>query len=125
MMLQRQAMMRAGLARRAFFSTAPKAEAAKAATPATPSPDKNKKKKRLVVAVGGNALQRRGDRLTIENMLKAAAEMAPTLAELAKDNELGKIFVVLLFDGLSLLACSLLSLIEFSRFDEIIWIITI
>ena len=94
-MLQRQAMLRAGLARRAFFSTAPKAEAAKAATPATPSADKNKKKKRLVVAVGGNALQRRGDRLTIENMLKAAAEMAPTLAELAKDNELGKIFVVI------------------------------
>ena len=67
-MLQRQAMLRAGLARRAFFSTAPKAEAAKAATPSTPSADK-KKKKRLVVAVGGNALQRRGDRLTIENML--------------------------------------------------------
>ena len=68
-MLQRQAMLRAGLARRAFFSTAPKAEAAKAATPSAPSTDKKQKKKRLVVAVGGNALQRRGDRLTIENML--------------------------------------------------------
>lgn len=33
---------------------------------------------RLVIAVGGNALQRRGERLTIENMLKAAADMAPT-----------------------------------------------
>ena len=28
---------------------------------------------RIVIAVGGNALQRRGERLTIENMLKAAA----------------------------------------------------
>lgn len=43
---------------------------------------------RLVVAVGGNALQRRGERLTIENMLKAAADMAPTIAELAKEHEL-------------------------------------
>lgn len=41
------------------------------------------------MAVGGNALQRRGDRLTIENQLKAAAEMAPTMAELAKHHELG------------------------------------
>lgn len=54
----------------------------------TTSKDETRKRKRIVVAVGGNALQRRGDRLTIENMLKAAAEMAPTLAELAKDNEL-------------------------------------
>ena len=43
---------------------------------------------RIVVAVGGNALQRRGDRLTIENMLKAAAEMAPTIVSLAKEHEL-------------------------------------
>lgn len=43
---------------------------------------------RIVVAVGGNALQRRGERLTIENMLKAAAEMAPTIAELASKHEL-------------------------------------
>lgn len=42
---------------------------------------------RLVVAVGGNALQRRGERLTIENMLKASADMAPTLAELASKHE--------------------------------------
>lgn len=43
---------------------------------------------RIVVAVGGNALQRRGERLTIENMLKAAAEMAPTIVNLAKEHEL-------------------------------------
>ena len=43
---------------------------------------------RIVVAVGGNALQRRGERLTIENMLKAAADMAPTLATLSKEHEL-------------------------------------
>lgn len=43
---------------------------------------------RIVVAVGGNALQRRGERLTIENMLKAAAEMAPTIAELSQEHEL-------------------------------------
>lgn len=43
---------------------------------------------RIVIAVGGNALQRRGERLTIENMLKAAAEMAPTIAELASKHEL-------------------------------------
>ena len=43
---------------------------------------------RIVVAVGGNALQRRGERLTIENMLKAAADMAPTIASLAKEHEL-------------------------------------
>ena len=42
---------------------------------------------RVVVAVGGNALQRRGDRLTIENMLKAAAEMAPTIAKLHSEHE--------------------------------------
>ena len=43
---------------------------------------------RIVVAVGGNALQRRGERLTIENMLKAAAEMAPTIVNLVRDHEL-------------------------------------
>jgi carbamate kinase len=42
---------------------------------------------RLVIAVGGNALQRRGERLTIENMLKAAADMAPTIAALAKEHQ--------------------------------------
>jgi len=56
-------------ARRSYASTSPLAE-------------------RLVVAVGGNALQRRGERLTIENMLKAAADMAPTLAALAAEHEL-------------------------------------
>ena len=43
---------------------------------------------RIVIAVGGNALQRRGERLTIENMLKAAADMAPTIVALAKEHEL-------------------------------------
>jgi carbamate kinase len=43
---------------------------------------------RIVVAVGGNALQRRGERLTIENMLKAAADMAPTIALLASEHEI-------------------------------------
>jgi hypothetical protein len=43
---------------------------------------------RIVIAVGGNALQRRGERLTIENMLKAAADMAPTIAKLAREHEL-------------------------------------
>lgn len=42
---------------------------------------------RIVVAVGGNALQRRGERLTIENMLKAAADMAPTIALLAEKHQ--------------------------------------
>jgi carbamate kinase len=42
---------------------------------------------RIVVAVGGNALQRRGERLTIENMLKAAAEMAPVIADLNLTHE--------------------------------------
>lgn len=42
---------------------------------------------RIVIAVGGNALQRRGERLTIENMLKAAADMAPTIANLAKEHQ--------------------------------------
>ena len=37
---------------------------------------------RIVVAVGGNALQRRGDRLTIENMLKAAKQMVPSILAL-------------------------------------------
>mmetsp|Transcript_14483 Transcript_14483/g.21268 ORF Transcript_14483/g.21268 Transcript_14483/m.21268 type:complete len:363 (-) Transcript_14483:98-1186(-) len=42
---------------------------------------------RIVIAVGGNALQRRGERLTIENMLKAAADMAPMVASLAAEHE--------------------------------------
>ena len=54
-----------------------------------PKPPGGDKKLRMVVAVGGNALQRRGERLTIENMLKAAADMAPTMATLAKKHELG------------------------------------
>jgi len=64
--------------------------AADAASKSNPilSPAKNGKKLRLVVAVGGNALQRRGERLTIENMLKAASEMAPVMADLSKTHEL-------------------------------------
>jgi hypothetical protein len=53
-------------------------------------PTKEVKLLRLVVAIGGNALQQRGDRLTIENMLKAAAVLAPTLAELVKTHQVGK-----------------------------------
>jgi carbamate kinase len=41
-----------------------------------------------VIAVGGNALQRRGERLTIENMLKASADFAPTIVSLARDHQL-------------------------------------
>ena len=89
MFIQRQAIMRVGFTRRMFAS----ASGSSAATVTSPStPKKEEKKMRIVVAVGGNALQRRGDRLTIENMLKAAAEMAPTMAELSKKHELGKIF---------------------------------
>ena len=43
---------------------------------------------RIVIAVGGNALQRRGERLTIENMLKASADFAPTIVSLARDHQL-------------------------------------
>ena len=43
---------------------------------------------RLVLAVGGNALQRRGDRLTFENQLAAAKLMAPTLKHLAERHTL-------------------------------------
>lgn len=42
---------------------------------------------RIVIAVGGNALQRRGERLTIENMLKAAADMAPTISALCREHQ--------------------------------------
>jgi carbamate kinase len=42
---------------------------------------------RIVVAVGGNALQRRGERLTIENQLKAAADFAPVIADLMNDHQ--------------------------------------
>ena len=69
-------------------TTASASSATSTTTSSTSGPAKGKKQ-RLVVAVGGYALQRRGDRLTIENMLKAAAQMAPTLAELSKEHELG------------------------------------
>jgi len=46
-------------------------------------------KQRIVVAVGGNALIRRGERLTIENQMKAArADASPALLKLLQDNEL-------------------------------------
>lgn len=85
--IQRQlpGILRMGLARRTLSTTS--APTASTTSNSTASGDK---KLRIVVAVGGNALQRRGDRLTIENMLKAASEMAPTMAELAKKHELGK-----------------------------------
>ena len=74
---------------RCSFSTSAGASTNAAPKPSpTVSPTKDGKKLRLVVAVGGNALQRRGERLTIENMLKAASEMAPVMAELAKTHEL-------------------------------------
>ena len=88
--MQRQVVMRMGFASRRMFSSATGSSAASTATSSATSGDKKKEKLRIVVAVGGNALQRRGDRLTIENMLKAAAEMAPTMASLAKEHELGK-----------------------------------
>jgi hypothetical protein len=98
MFMPRQMIMRVGLTRRMLSSTAkfsttaatpPKPEEVVATNPNPPAADG--KKLRMVVAVGGNALQRRGERLTIENMLKAAAEMAPTLADLSRKHELGKI----------------------------------
>ena len=88
MFMQRQIAMRMGLTRR-MLSTASGSSVSSAAT-TTLTESKEDKKLRIVVAVGGNALQRRGDRLTIENMLKAAAEMAPTMAALSEKHELGK-----------------------------------
>jgi exo-beta-1,3-glucanase (GH17 family) len=92
---QRRVLVRVGLTQR-FLSTSTAAATATATTStsstssSSSSVSKSGKKQRLVVAVGGNALQRRGERLTIENMLKAAADMAPTLAELCKHHELGE-----------------------------------
>jgi len=42
---------------------------------------------RLVVAVGGNALQRRSEEMTLSNQLAAAAEVAPILKTLMKQHE--------------------------------------
>jgi hypothetical protein len=94
MFMQRQVIMRTGLTRRMLSTNTGSAAATTATTATTASSSSTTttpkdKKLRIVVAVGGNALQRRGDRLTIENMLKAAAEMAPTMAELTKNHELG------------------------------------
>mmetsp|Transcript_121886 Transcript_121886/g.389815 ORF Transcript_121886/g.389815 Transcript_121886/m.389815 type:complete len:373 (+) Transcript_121886:69-1187(+) len=47
------------------------------------------KKPRIVVAVGGNALIRRGERLTIENQLKAARnDAAPAIKKLMETNQI-------------------------------------
>jgi hypothetical protein len=82
--------MRMGLTRR-MLSTASGSSATSSDTiTSSTTPTKEEKPLRIVVAVGGNALQRRGDRLTIENMLKAAAVLAPTLAELVKTHQVGK-----------------------------------
>lgn len=90
MFMQRQLLVRSvGLPRR-MLATAAGSTSAAAPTSITTTKKSDEKKLRIVVAVGGNALQRRGDRLTIENMLKAAAAMAPTMATLAKKHELGK-----------------------------------
>jgi carbamate kinase len=56
--------------------------------PTTTTTTRRRKTRRMVLAVGGNALQRRGERLTIANMLTAAAEMAPTVAELCRHYEI-------------------------------------
>jgi carbamate kinase len=53
-----------------------------------PTTTTTRRRTRMVLAVGGNALQRRGERLTIANMLTAAAEMAPTVAELCRHCEI-------------------------------------
>jgi carbamate kinase len=45
-------------------------------------------RKRMILTVGGNPLQCRGERLTIENMMKAAADIAPTVAELCQRHEI-------------------------------------
>ncbi|CAJ1934208.1 unnamed protein product [Cylindrotheca closterium] len=88
MIAHQRALIRISKARCSFSTkTGAVADLASKSTP-TSSPTQNGKKLRLVVAVGGNALQRRGERLTIENMLKAASDMAPVLAELAKTHEL-------------------------------------
>ena len=103
MLLQRQVFLRPSVyLTRRLFSNATAAAGSSSTTSTVSSPsststttttqkkDDEEKKLRIVVAVGGNALQRRGDRLTIENMLKAAAAMAPTMASLAQKHELGK-----------------------------------
>lgn len=88
MFAQRRALIQLSKTRCSFSTkTVAAADAVSKPTPAT-SPTQGGKKLRLVVAVGGNALQRRGERLTIENMLKAASDMAPVLAELSKTHEL-------------------------------------
>ena len=99
MILQRPILIQSvGWTRRTFANAAAAAAGTSSPTPvpssststSTTTKKDEEKKLRIVVAVGGNALQRRGDRLTIENMLKAAAAMAPTMAHLAKKHELGK-----------------------------------
>jgi len=54
----------------------------------TPTKEQEVKRLRIVVAVGGNALVRRGERLTIENQLKAARnDCAPMIRTLMAHHE--------------------------------------
>jgi hypothetical protein len=86
--MQRQALYPSlGLSRRLLTSAAGSTAVTTAPTASSPA-KKDDSRLRIVVAVGGNALQRRGDRLTIENQLKAAAAMAPTMVELARKHQL-------------------------------------
>ena len=45
------------------------------------------RKQRIVIAIGGTALQRRGEALTTENQLKAALAVAPMLKAIAQEHE--------------------------------------
>jgi carbamate kinase len=81
-----------GMARRMLATASSSSSAASIPTSSSTSTTsastiKKDKKLRIVLAVGGNALQRRGDRLTIENMLKAAAEIAPVMADLCAKHQ--------------------------------------
>jgi len=72
----------AGSISRCFCDNAATA-AVEAAPPAAHAPPDPEKRLRIVVAVGGNALIRRGERLTIENQLKAARnDAAPMIKQL-------------------------------------------
>ena len=102
MFMQRHVLLRGVGLNRRFLSTTASATSTTASSTATGTKSSSPtggKKQRLVVAVGGNALQRRGERLTIENMLKAAADMAPVMAELTKKHELGKLIYWISIDS--------------------------
>ena len=105
MFIQRQVIARLPLSRQTIYSAARCFSGSSSGTsssstttststsstttkPSTPTGSKTSEKLRVVVAVGGNALQRRGERLTIENMLKASADFAPVMADIASKHEL-------------------------------------